>query len=764
MHTPHRNTAHREIRMRLSPDAKRAMCAIAIGFCSLVRVAKGAADDAAVSVEQLVERVKPSVVVVTFSGRDGTQQGLGSGFIVRSDGLIATNLHVLGEARPITVRTHDGKKFPVVEVYATDRTHDLALIRVEAEGLPALELGDSDTLKQGQSVVAFGNPLGLEHSVVQGVVSGLREDVDGRPMIQLAIPIERGNSGGPLVDLQGRVHGLLTLKSQVAENLGYAATVNDLKPLMEKPNPVPMSRWLTIGTLNARLWDVPDDVHWRQRAGQILVEGRGRGFGGRSFVLSKRDVPDRPFEVAVTVRLDQQDGAAGLIFHADGGDRHYGFYPSSGKLRFSRFDGPDVYSWQVLAEKSSDDYREQDWNRLKVRIDDGVIQCFCNDSLIFESTDQQFNEGRVGLAKFRHTAAHFKQFEVGRKVSSRVLPADTREALEQLVADIPTDRAPGGTLVEQVLARTKSQSSGSVLRDRAQQLEQQAARLRELAQAVQAESVARQLAELFKRPEAGQPAADVDLVHAALLLAAIDNDELEIDAYRQQADEMADELRSLLPEEANASQKRETLHKFLFDELGYHGSRTNYNSASNSYLNEVIDDREGLPITLSVLYMELARRIDLTVDGIGLPGHFVVRVHLEDGAQQLVDVFGRGRLMTLDDAKQSVQSYTGRPWSDDYLTPYSKPQIIVRMLRNLLGVANSVEDPESALRYVNALLAVEPDSATDRLFRAVLCYNTNRLQQGLADVEWVLEQNPPGIDRRRVEQLHDLLRNGEISE
>ncbi|MGE4000175.1 MAG: transglutaminase family protein [Planctomycetaceae bacterium] len=712
------------------------------------------------SVEQLVERVKPSVVVVTFAGRDGAQQGLGSGFIIRSDGVIATNLHVLGEARPITVRTADGKKFPVVEVHATDGVHDLALIRIEAEGLPALDLGDSDALKQGQSVVAFGNPLGLEHSVVQGVVSGIREDVDGRPMIQLAIPIERGNSGGPLVDMQGRVHGLLTLKSQVAQNLGYAAPANDLKLLLEHPNPVPMSRWLTIGTLNARHWDVPDDVQWTQRAGRILVEGRGRGFGGRSFVLSKRDVPEQPYEVAVNVRFDQKDGAAGLVFHADGGDRHYGFYPSSGKLRFSRFDGPDVYSWQVLSEKSSPAYREDDWNRLKVRIDGGVIQCYCNNELIFESNDAQYTQGRVGLAKFRHTTAQFKQFELGREVTSGILPEETRNLLEQLVAAIPQDRPPSRGLVEQVLTTTGPAAPGGALRQRAERLEQQAARLRELADAVQAESVVRRLAEMFQPAAEGQPPADVDLLHSVLLLAALDNDELEIDAYRQHVDEMAEEIREQLPAGATAAGKMEALHKYLFDELGYHGSRTNYDDVSNSYLNEVIDDREGLPITLSVLYMEIARRIDLSVDGIGLPGHFVVRVQLEDDKQQLVDVFDRGRLMSLDDAKAKVQSITGGPWNDDYLTPNTKRQIVIRMLRNLLGLAGSVETPEAALRYVNALLALEPDSAMDRLFRAVICHNTGRTEQGLADVDWVLERKPPGIDLKRVEQLRSFLTGG----
>ncbi|MCA9076006.1 MAG: tetratricopeptide repeat protein [Planctomycetaceae bacterium] len=714
------------------------------------------AEDVELTVEQLVEQVKPSVVVVTFAGRDGQQQGLGSGFVLDGNGLIATNLHVIGEARPIKVRTFDGKQFPVVEVHATDRVHDLAILKINAEDLSPLELGDSDTLKQGQSIVAFGNPLGLEHSVVQGVVSGLREDVDGKPMIQLAIPIERGNSGGPMVDMQGRVHGLLTLKSQVTRNLGYAAPVNDLKLMLEHPNPVPISRWLTIGTLNGRLWEVRDDVQWRQRAGRILVDGPGRGFGGRTFVFSKLEIPEKPYEVAVTVRMNEADGAAGLIFHADGGDRHYGFYPSSGKLRFTRFDGPDVYSWKVLDEKEVNAFRKDDWNRLKVRIDEGLIKCFCNEQLVFESADDQFTNGRAGLAKFRHTTAQFKQFAVGEQVSGEVLSQESRDHLQQLVQDIPVDVVPPKEMVDEVLSLGTTESAGSLLQERARELEQQAARLRELAQAVQTESVVRRLSTLF-RPNGEEPPADVDLVHAALLLAAIDNSELDIDGYREQVDEMADELRSLVPADPSEAEKMETLHEYLFSEMGYHGSRTNYHHASNSYLNEVIDDREGLPITLSLLYMELADRIDLKVDGVGLPGHFIVGVHLGEKSTQLVDVFDRGTLMSLNDAKERVLSYTGRPWDNEYLAPCTDRQIIVRMLRNLLSVANSDEDPESALRYVNALLAVEPDSAQDRLFRAVLCYNTNRAEQGLDDVNWVLEQAPAGIDLRRVEQLQGLL-------
>ncbi len=175
-------------------------------------------------------------------------------------------------------------------IHASDRKLDLAILRIDAKGLTPLELGDSTTLKDGQAVVAMGNPQGLRHSVVAGVVSGQR-DIEGRPMIQVAIPIEPGNSGGPLLDMHGRVHGILTIKSLVTANLGFAVAINTLKPLLKKPNPVPMSAWLTIGALDGEEWQPKLGGQWRQRAGRIIAEGMGAGFGGRSLCLSRRDLP-----------------------------------------------------------------------------------------------------------------------------------------------------------------------------------------------------------------------------------------------------------------------------------------------------------------------------------------------------------------------------------------------------------------------------------------------------------------------------------------
>src|SRR5690606_8205626 len=135
----------------------------------------------------------------------------------------------------------------------------------------------------------------------QGIVSGTRE-IDRRKMIQLAIPVEPGNSGGPVVDMAGRVVGIMTMKSAVTDNLGFAVQIDALKPLLERPNTVPIARWLKIGTLNPDKWTTLFGASWTQRAGRIFVSGTGSEFGGRSLCLSKTAPPEVPYEVAVSVK------------------------------------------------------------------------------------------------------------------------------------------------------------------------------------------------------------------------------------------------------------------------------------------------------------------------------------------------------------------------------------------------------------------------------------------------------------------------------
>jgi serine protease Do len=661
--------------------------------------------------------------------------------------LIATNLHVIGEGRPISVELSDGSKHEVTTVHATDRAGDLAIVHIDAKDLTPLDLGDSDKLKEGQAVVALGNPQGLKHSVVSGVVSS-RRVLEGRSMIQLAIPLEPGNSGGPVLDRQGRVQGIVTMKSAITENLGFAIPINALKPLLQKPNPVAMEKWLTIGALDADEWSPLFGAHWRQRAGRIQVDGLGKGFGGRSLCLSHRAAPDIPFEIAVTVKLGDESGAAGLVFHADGNEKHYGFYPSNGEMRLSRFEGPDVYSWKVMVQKPSEYYRPGEWNTLKVRVEKDKFLCYVNGHLAIEASDDTYSKGQVGLAKFRDTVAEFKNFQVGKSIAD--ISAEMTKKLQKEIDDLKPGKPLAGALVAEPAAGV------TLLRDRARQLEKQAAQLRELALDLHQQRVRADLVKSLHSDE-----AKVDLVHAALLVAWLDNDELDVSGYRQEFDRMARKLAEAAGKESDDAKKLAALNRFFFEDRGFHGSRIEYYHRSNSYLNEVIDDREGLPITLSVLYLELGRRIGLKIEGVGLPGHFMVRYLPTKGEPQLIDVFEGGKMLSVDDAKRKVTDITGSEWKDEYLKSVAKRAIIVRMLHNLLNLTREGPDLENALRYLNAIIDIQPDSGAERMMRAAANIHFGKRDLAREDVEWLTEHHPADVPPEQLRRLQRYLEQGE---
>ncbi len=697
--------------------------------------------------QQIAARFMKSVVVITYTGRDGGRQGLGSGFIVSPDGLIATNMHVIGEARPIHVQMADGKQYQATEVLASDAKLDLAVVRIDAKNLPALALGDSDELEKGQNVVALGNPQGLRHSVVAGVVSGRRE-IEGKPMVQLAIPIEPGNSGGPLLDLHGRVHGLLTMKSLVTANLGFAVEVNALKSLLKKPNPVPIERWLTIGTLDPTKWTEALGARWRQRAGRIQVEGLGEGFGGRSYCLSKETLPDRPYEVGAEVKLDDESGAAGLVFAADG-DLHYGFYPSGGKLRLTRFEGPDVLSWTILFDERSEHYRPGDWNALKVRVEKDRMLCYVNGKLVVESRDSRIQGKQVGLAKFRNTNCEFRNFQWGQELKSMSPSDELLQRIAGTLGDIP----PRGS-IDHYLEKLDplEPQTAPALRNRAQELERQAEQLRKLATDVHRQQVCDDLRKTVQGTE-----QQIDLAKASLLVARLDNEEVDVAAYLRDLDRRAEEIRGKLPNDANDAARLAALNKYLFQENGFHGSRNDYYHRSNSYLNEVLDDREGLPITLAVLYMELAKRLSVDVQGVGLPGHFIAKHVPAQGEPQLIDVYEGARPLSEAEAKDRVKEVSNLPWQDSFLQAVSKREIVVRMLHNLMNLAREKQDAEQMLGYVDALIAVEPNPQEERWMRAVLRYQTQRLRGASEDVDWLLQHPLRGVNEEQVRHLQRLI-------
>lgn len=697
------------------------------------------------TVEQLVEVVRPAVVTIRHTGRGERDAGLGTGFVISADGLIATNLHVIGEARPISVELADGRSFAVTEVHASDRLADLAIVRIDAAGLQPLPLAESGVLVDGQEVVAVGNPHGLERSVVTGRVSGHRE-IDGVEMIQLAIPIESGNSGGPLLDRNGRVHGILTLKSLVTRNLGFAVTADRLRPLLDSPNPVVMDRWLTIGALDPADWTIIGGARWRQRAGRLAVAGTGDGFGGRSLCLAVDPPPAVPCELAVQVKLEDESGAAGLAFAADGEDRHYGFYPSNGRLRLTRFDGPNVFTWKVLEEIDSQAYRPKAWNHLRVRLEVGTIRCYVNDELVMTSTDRGFRAGRVGLATFRGTEAAFRGFVTGPEVPQLRPPEPLLARVAAVTANLQPAQMFAAEVVDELTA--VGPEALTALELEALKLEQRSAQLRDLAQRVHHQ----QTLAAFTTAAAGGDKA-IDLFRASVLIARFDNAELDVDACCAELEQLAESIRRRLPKKAGEAERIAMLDRVLFSELGFHGSRGDYYNRSNSYINEVLDDREGIPITLSVVYLELASRLGLTVRGIGFPGHFIVRFDPAEGEHEWIDVFERGQRLSRDELASRLAENSGESLAESHLAVSPPRQILARMLNNLLAIAMREDDPPGMLRYLDAMLTVDPNSARGRVLRMLTARRLDRIEATLADARWLLENQPVDIDLEQVRRL-----------
>jgi serine protease Do len=712
---------------------------------SLVVLSNLQAAPKAKSTADLAESIAPSLVKITQLGREGAD-GIGSGFIVSADGLIATNLHVIGEARRLQVEMNDGKTHAVTSVHATDAHRDLALLKIDVKDLKPLPLGDSKKVRQGESVVAMGAPEGLGFSVVQGVLSATRE-IDGNDMLQVAIPIEKGNSGGPLLDMQGRVLGILTLKHIKTDNLGFAMPVNALKELIEEPNPVPMNRWLTIGVLNPKLWKPHLGSQWSQHAGVIRADLPGDGFGGRALCLSTQKVPEETFEIAATVKLDDEAGAAGLAFCSDGGDRHYGFYPSGGKLRLTRFDGPDVYSWTILADVPSEAYKPGEWNALRVRVEPEKILCYVNGKKVIETDDTGLRGGVAGLCKFRTTVADFRGFRIGEDLTEKPLEP---ELASKFRSEIEAHLAQASTRDETLNKLIENPAAGRrMLSEQRKQLEEEAAKLRELERELHRRSMTKEIVTELEKPE-----PEINLLRCTLLLSRHDNPEIDVASYLNAFKGLVADLKDDPEIKKDTPSAIARLNRYLFEENGFHGSRGDYESRSNSYMNEVLDDREGLPISLSVLYIELASKLGIQgVFGVPLPGKFMVGYRDgPEGELQLIDVFERGKELTVEQA--ALQLTDSGELAEQYLEPATKRDILLRMLRNLLGSGfEETRAIRESLPYLDLVLAIDPKAAMERLTRAQLRQRVGEKAGAREDVNWLIENFPEDGPPEMVQQL-----------
>ncbi|MCA9719635.1 MAG: trypsin-like peptidase domain-containing protein, partial [Myxococcales bacterium] len=204
-----------------------------------VKPVKPAGDRKAQSPAELFSSYAPSVVTIKVSGLRGN--GAGTGFFVDDKGTVATNQHVIDHADAVSVKFFDGSTNAKVELIAEDADMDLALLHVELDGPSTpVVLGDSDGVTVGEEVIVIGNPLGLEHTLTDGLVSS-RRLYKGKKFIQMSAPVSPGNSGGPVFNGYGDVVGVTVAKVMMGlgENLNLAIPVNELKKMLEAEHDAP---------------------------------------------------------------------------------------------------------------------------------------------------------------------------------------------------------------------------------------------------------------------------------------------------------------------------------------------------------------------------------------------------------------------------------------------------------------------------------------------------------------------------------------------
>jgi regulator of sirC expression with transglutaminase-like and TPR domain len=267
------------------------------------------------------------------------------------------------------------------------------------------------------------------------------------------------------------------------------------------------------------------------------------------------------------------------------------------------------------------------------------------------------------------------------------------------------------------------------------------------------------------REIAAAPDHDIDLAEAALVIAAHEYRDLDVADYQRRLAAMATGLRQRLPASASGHETILALNRHLFDELGFTGNAAEYYDPRNSYLNEVIERRLGIPITLAILYLEVGRRLGLALHGVSFPGHFLVKC-ATGGGTVVLDVYARGISLGLADLRERLRVMHGgaKEIPDDavrrLLGAAGSKEILARVLRNLKGVYLDRRDPERALSACTRILLLDPRAAGEYRDRAGIYHDLECFRAALDDYERYLALHPGAADadavHARVAELRQL--------
>jgi regulator of sirC expression with transglutaminase-like and TPR domain len=268
------------------------------------------------------------------------------------------------------------------------------------------------------------------------------------------------------------------------------------------------------------------------------------------------------------------------------------------------------------------------------------------------------------------------------------------------------------------------------------------------------ERIRADFARMVKRPE---PA--LDLARAALLVAAEADPNVDVDGELRTLETWAEELRARLEPGWNNLQKLARLRAFLFDDLGFRGDDKDYYSPRNSLLHEVMGRRRGIPLTLSIIFMELGWRIGMPFEGVGFPGHFLVRLAGEP-RDLLLDPYARGMSVHEEDCRRMLQHLSGGriSFEGELLASVTKRDMIARLLLNLKGAYLRTNQDAEALAAVDRLLLIHPEDIDEVRDRGLLLFRLQRYGAAFEALQTYVRERPQAPDRAAVEKHVGTLR------
>jgi regulator of sirC expression with transglutaminase-like and TPR domain len=242
-----------------------------------------------------------------------------------------------------------------------------------------------------------------------------------------------------------------------------------------------------------------------------------------------------------------------------------------------------------------------------------------------------------------------------------------------------------------------------------------------------------------------QPDQNINLAQAALMVARLEYPELNIDDYLQKIQNIAEEIHNRLPASANAAEILKQLNHVLFVEKGYEGNTSSYYDPKNSFLNDVIERKLGIPISLSILYIELGHALGLPLSGVSFPGHFLVKLEISDGAIVLDPYFG-GISLDEEDIEERLQEYYGprldHSLAQGVLVSSTNREIILRVIRNLRNLYMQEESWLKALPLADILVDMDDDQPDALKARAAIFDQQECSIPALADYSAYLKLSP----------------------